>query len=39
MTMNTEGNTSQEVATNTSSIHLSANRVRVQLDSTLHDAN
>ena len=28
-------NTSQEIAINTSSIHLSANRVRVQLDSTL----
>ena len=34
--MNTAGNTLQEIATNTSSIHLSANRVRVQLDSTLH---
>ena len=33
--MNTAGNTSQEIATNTLSIHLSTNRVRVQLDSTL----
>ena len=28
-------NTLQEIATNTSSIHLSANRVSIQLDSTL----
>ena len=33
--MSTDQNTSQEIATNTSSIHLTANRVRVQLDSSL----
>ena len=32
---NQDNNTPQEIATNTSSIHLSANKVRVQLDSTL----
>ena len=33
--MSTDQNTSQEIATNTSNIHLTANRVRVQLDSSL----
>ena len=32
--MNTAGNTLQEIATNSSSLHLSTNRLRVQLDST-----
>ena len=35
LTMSTDQNTSQEIATNISSIHLTANRVRVQLDSSL----
>ena len=33
--MSTDQTTSQEIATNTSNIHLTANRVRVQLDSSL----
>ena len=33
--MSADQNTSQEIATNTSNIHLTANRVRVQLDSSL----
>ena len=33
--MSTNQTTSQEIATNTSNIHLTANTVRVQLDSSL----